>query len=201
MPGAIPYEPSDATPIDTCTPSGVPSAQSRTWSTMALAALMAELSLRAAMIAAPRFCTVLRKSPSSHASSFTAARTVCLAPSAPTTSAWFTSGYCVDEWLPHTMTLRTVATGTLSRSATCAHARLWSRRVRHEKAVAGSSGAAFIATAQLVLAGLPTTSTLTLFLACACSAAPCSLKIEQFFLSRSARSMPSRRGNAPTMMQ
>ena len=42
-PSGTPYEPSDGTDIETQSPSGVPSTQSRMWSTVALAALAAEL--------------------------------------------------------------------------------------------------------------------------------------------------------------
>ena len=45
------------TPIDTQSPSGVPSTQSRTWSIAALAAEAALEAPRASMIAAPRFAT------------------------------------------------------------------------------------------------------------------------------------------------
>jgi hypothetical protein len=50
----------------------------------------------------------------------------------------------------------------------------------------------------LVLAGLPTTSTLTSRLATAFSAAPWAVKIFAFSSSRSLRSMPGPRGLAPT---
>ena len=49
-----------------------------------------------------------------------------------------------------------------------------------------------------VLAGLPTTSTLTLREATLFSAAPCAVKILAFSSSRSLRSMPGPRGRAPT---
>eukprot|EP00967_Tisochrysis_lutea_P122943 scaffold203979_cov36-Tisochrysis_lutea.AAC.2 len=55
--------PSEKTAIETMRPSE-PSDQSRRWSQMALAAEAAEESLRAAMIAAPRFWMVVRNSPS-----------------------------------------------------------------------------------------------------------------------------------------
>src|SRR4051794_32999596 len=57
-PSCTPYEPSDGTAIDTQLPFGVPCAQSRTWSTAALAADAALEEPRASMIAAPRCCTV-----------------------------------------------------------------------------------------------------------------------------------------------
>ena len=95
IPSAIPYEPSDGTDIETQSPSGVPSTQSRMWSTVALAALAAELAPRASMIAAPRCCTVGMKVDSSQAWSFTSSAAFW-----PFTSAWKMSGYWVAEWLP-----------------------------------------------------------------------------------------------------
>ena len=50
----------------------------------------------------------------------------------------------------------------------------------------------------LVLAGLPTTSTLTLRSATSLSALPCAEKICALASSRSLRSMPGPRGRAPT---
>ena len=87
------------------------------------------------------------------------------------------------------------------RERTWKRARLWSRRVRAEKFSLGRSGAQLCAMRQLVLAGLPTTKTLTLREAHWLRAAPCSRKIEAFFSRRSLRSMPGRRGKAPTIRQ
>ena len=49
-----------------------------------------------------------------------------------------------------------------------------------------------------VLAGLPTTSTLTSRFALRAKASPCGLKMPPLAPSRSERSMPSLRGMAPT---
>jgi hypothetical protein len=60
-------------------------------------------------------------------------------------------------------------------------------------------GAHCMAVRQLVFAGLPTTRTLTDLEATVLRYSPCSLKIPQFLARRSLRSMPSLRGNAPSM--
>ena len=65
------------------------------------------------------------------------------------------------------------------------------------KRSAGMSGACVRAISELVLAGLPTTSTLMSSAAPALSASPCGLKIAPLASSRSARSMPFERGRAP----
>ena len=62
----------------------------------------------------------------------------------------------------------------------------------------GTPSAFDIAIRQLVLAGLPTISTLTSFAAPAAIASPCGLKMPPFASSRSERSMPGPRGRAPT---
>ena len=62
----------------------------------------------------------------------------------------------------------------------------------------GRSGADFMAMYAFVLAGLPTTSTLTSRLATSLSALPCTVKISALADSRSLRSMPFERGRAPT---
>ena len=62
----------------------------------------------------------------------------------------------------------------------------------------GTPSAFDIAIRQFVLAGLPTTSTLTSSAAPALIASPCGLKIAPFASSRSERSMPLVRGRAPT---
>lgn len=110
------------------------------WSTIALAADMADDSLRAFSIAAPRLCTVynmmtsykqmqaiknlplrcnftLIKSPFSQASSLTAAYT-CWQSVPRHTIACDTSGNCVEEWLPHMITFLTALGFTPSLSAT-----------------------------------------------------------------------------------
>ena len=102
------------------------------------------------------------------------------------------------EWLPQIVICFTSATGTPSFWATWVMARLWSRRVIAVKQRGSSSAALFIAMSALVLAGLPTTSTLTSRRAERESASPCGLKIPPLADSRSDRSMPCLRGIAPT---
>src|SRR6266850_5772842 len=111
-------------PIVTQSPSREPWVQSRTWSMAALAALAAEERPRASMMAAPRFCTIGMKVFSSQAWSLIIGQTFF-----PSASAWNTSGYCVAEWLPQTVTLRIVATGLPILCASCEVARLWSSRI------------------------------------------------------------------------
>ena len=60
------------------------------------------------------------------------------------------------------------------------------------------SGALFMAMKALVLAGLPTTKTLTLREATAFKALPCAVKMAPLIASNSARSMPGPRGREPT---
>ena len=62
----------------------------------------------------------------------------------------------------------------------------------------GMSGAFDFAIKQLVLAGLPTTSTLMSSAACAFSTSPWGLKMPPLASSRSLRSIPLVRGFAPT---
>ncbi len=78
----------------------------------------------------------------------------------------------VGEWLPHTLMLVMSVTGTASLLASWAIARLWSRRIIAVKRSRGMSGALDIAIRQLVLAGLPTTSTFTSSAAPSLSALP-----------------------------
>ena len=80
--------------MDTQSPSGVEPIQSRMHSTVALAAEAAEEAPRASIMAAPRLATVGMNSFSIQASS---TRLVAFWPA---TSAWKTSGYWVEEWLP-----------------------------------------------------------------------------------------------------
>mmetsp|Transcript_38691 Transcript_38691/g.95229 ORF Transcript_38691/g.95229 Transcript_38691/m.95229 type:complete len:233 (+) Transcript_38691:603-1301(+) len=165
---------------------------------MALAADMAEESLRALMMAAPRSCTVLMNSPCSHGVSPTASITSLSTP--PTlTLAKLTSGYWVDEWLPQIVAPVTAEAGTRMRMAICDCALLASSRVSAVKFSAGMLGAHCCATHELVLAGLPTTTTFTFLLATSLRRRPCTLKMLQFFWSRSLRSMPGPRGKAPSM--
>ncbi len=89
---------------DSNVPSGVPNTQSRIWSTAALAAEAALDAPRAAIIAAPRPCTVgikvSRVQPSS-----TSSGAAC-----PFTVACDRSGTWVLEWLPQMITPCTSAT-------------------------------------------------------------------------------------------
>src|SRR5437763_1651677 len=187
-PSGMSYEPSEATPIDTQRPP-LPLTQSATWSIAALAAEPALEAPRASMIAAPRLPTLGRKSFSIQAwSSTTAAACV------PFTLAWNRLGYIVGEWFPHTPMSVTSVTAAPTWEASWATARLWSRRIIDVKRSRGMSGALRIAIRQLVLAGLPTTSTRTSSAARSLSALPCTVKILPFSESSSARSMPLVRG-------
>src|SRR3990170_3516119 len=141
----------------------------------ALAALAAEDRPRAAMMAAPRFCTVGMKLVSSQAWSLIIGQTFL-----PSASAWNRSGYWVAEWLPHTIIFFTNTTSFLIFCATCETARLWSRRIMPVNWLGLRLGAFFIAIRQLVFAGLPTTSTLTSRFATRSSALPCGEKILPF---------------------
>src|SRR5487761_2562376 len=161
----------------------------------ALAALAAEDRPRAAMMAAPRFCTVGMKLVSNHVWSLIIGQTFL-----PSASIWNTSGYWVAEWLPQTIALRRLVTGLLIFAPICDSERLWSRRIMPVNWRGDRRGAFFIAISALVLAGLPTTSTLTLRLATAFSALPCGTNIAPLASSRSLRSMPAVRGRAPTRM-
>src|SRR3989440_4349062 len=100
-------------------PSREPESQSRTWSIAAFAALAAEDRPRASMTAAPRFCTVGMNVDSSHDWSLIIGQSFL-----PSASAWKTSGYCVAEWLPQTVTLRMDETGLPTLDASCEVARL-----------------------------------------------------------------------------
>ena len=91
------------TPIETQSPSGVPSTQSWTWSIAALAAEAALEAPRASMIAAPRLATLGMNSSAIQASSSTASQAL-----SPSTLALTRSGYWVVEWLPQTVMLVTV---------------------------------------------------------------------------------------------
>ena len=104
----------------------------------------------------------------------------------------------VGEWLPQTIIFSIAPTGLPVLAASCDSARLWSRRSIAVKFFAGRRGADFIAIQALVLAGLPTTSTLMSRDATALIALPCSMNIFAFSISRSLRSMPGPRGLAPT---
>ena len=104
----------------------------------------------------------------------------------------------VGEWLPHTAMLVTSDTCAPVLAASCPTARLWSRRVIAVKRSRGTPSALLIAISAFVLAGLPTTSTLTSSAAPAAIASPWGLKMPPLASSRSARSIPLVRGRAPT---
>ena len=179
--------------METQSPSGVPSAQSRMCSMVAFAAEAADDEPRAAMMAAPRLATVGMKSFSSHSWSPTASAAFL-----PATSALNRSGYCVAEWLPQIVIFLMSVTGTSSFAASCEMARLWSRRVRALKRSLGMSGALLIAISALVLAGLPVTRTRMSSAATSLRALPCAVNSAPLADSRSPRSMPAVRGRAPT---
>ena len=148
------------------------------------------------MMAAPRVWTVGMKVSATQASSPMASQA-----EPPFTVACTTSGYCVAEWLPQMVMFLTSATCTPVFWATCVSARLWSRRIIAVKRSFGTSGAECMAMRALVLAGLPTTSTLTSSAARSLMALPCTVKMAPLASSRSPRSMPLVRGRAPTSMQ
>ena len=96
IPAGTPYEfPSLMTPILVYFPGVVPNQRSWTWSQAAAAALAAEDFPMTEMISAPLFWTLVRKGPSSQASSLTTSRS-----DLPPTVALKVSGYWVAEWLP-----------------------------------------------------------------------------------------------------
>src|SRR5471032_447147 len=123
----------------------------------ALSALPAEDSPRAAMMAAPRFCTVGMKLVSSQAWSLIRGHAFL-----PSASTWNRSGYWVAEWLPQTIIFLRLVTGFAILAPICDSERLWSRGIIPENCRGDRPGAFFIAISALVLAGLPTTSTFTL---------------------------------------
>ena len=92
----------------------------------------------------------------------------------------------------------TSETGTPRRCASWLLARLWSRRVIAVNRPGSRSGALRIAINALVLAGLPTTNTLTSRLAERDRAWPWGWKIPPLAERRSLRSIPALRGIAPT---
>src|SRR3954469_1432764 len=156
-------------------PSCVPATPSRTWSTGAVAGGAGEDRPRASMMAAPRFCTVGMNVLSSQAWSLIIGQTFL-----PSASHWKRSGYWVAEWFPQTVIFLTEESGLPTFCATWLMARLWSRRIIPVNWVGFRLGALFIAIRQLVLAGLPTTSTLTLRLATLSSALPCGPNLLAF---------------------
>ena len=165
----------------------------RTESMTALAAEAADDAPRASMIWAPRCCTVVMNSPRSH-SMLSMTSTAGL----PSMAVFSKSGNCVDEWLPQMAMPVTDATGAPALRARRLRARFWSRRVMAKKRSSGISGAWARAMRQLVLHGLPTTTTRTSEAAWAAMASPWGPKIPPLMVSRSLRSMPALRGTDPT---
>src|SRR5581483_6763303 len=156
----MPYSPLLATATDTQSPSGVAVRTPTTLSMAALAADAAEDWPRASMMAAPRFCTVVMKSPCSQAVS-----EITSVARLPPMRALPKSGNWVAEWLPQMATLVTSETGTPAFLASWVLARFWSSRVMANQRSAGTSGACERAMRQLVLQGLPTTRMRTSLLA------------------------------------
>src|SRR3954468_9161982 len=111
----------------------------------ALAADAAEDAPRASMIAAPRLPTVGMYSSAYHVSSETTSAAL-----RPPTFALNRSGNIVGEWLPHTVMLVMSDTAAPDLRASCAIARLWSRRVIAVNRSRGTSPAALIAISALV---------------------------------------------------
>src|SRR4051812_16491322 len=134
-PSGTPYEPSEATAIDTQSPSAEPSSQSRAASIVADAAEAAEEEPRASMIAAPRLATVGMKSSSIQDWSPTTSAAL-----RPPISAWKTSGYCVAEWLPQIVIFLMSETEAPVFAASCEIARLWSRRGSAPNPAPGGAG-------------------------------------------------------------
>ena len=174
-------------------PSGVGVVSERTVSRTALAADAADDSPRASMIAAPRFCTVEMNPPSNHSVSVITSGT-----GLPSMRALAKSGNWVAEWFPQMATLLTAETGTPAFLASWDLARFSSSRIMANHRSAGTSGAADRAIRQLVLHGLPTTSTRTSEAACSAIAAPWGLKMPPFTPRSSPRSIPAFRGIDPT---
>jgi hypothetical protein len=85
----------------------------------------------------------------------------------------------------------------LNFASSIPRSRSWSRRVRHVKLLAGILGAKRMATRQFVFAGLATTTTRTLRFAKRSRPSPCWRMMGTLRLMRSARVMPSLRGNPP----
>ena len=164
-----------------------------TESIAALAADAAEESPRALITAAPRCWTVFTNSPVSQSWSPMTSGT-----GLPPISALRASGNWVAEWLPQTARLVTSSGPTPAFAASSPLPRFWSRRIIANQRSAGTSGALLRAMRQLVLHGLPTTSTWTPAAATSPMTRPCSEKIFAFTPSRSLRSIPSLRGIAPT---
>src|SRR5262245_33891079 len=100
------------------------------------AADAAEEAPRASMMAAPRWATVGMKVSAIQAWSLTTS-----AAFRPAISAWKMSGYWVAEWLPQIVIFVMSPTDAPVLAASCALARLWSRRVSAVNRSRGMSGA------------------------------------------------------------
>src|SRR4029079_3305679 len=120
--------PSERTAIETQSPSGLPSSQSRAALVVADAADAAEEAPRASMIAAPRLATVGMKSFSIQDWSPTVSAAFL-----PPISAWKMSGYWVAECWPQIVIFWMSVTEAPVFAASCEIARLWSSRVSAEK--------------------------------------------------------------------
>jgi hypothetical protein len=182
-----------ATATETQSPFAVAVRRPTTVSMAADAAEAADDEPRASMMAAPRFCTVVMKSPRSQAASV-----MTSVAGLPPISALAKSGYWVAEWLPQIATREMSRMSTPALRASCALARFSSSRVMANQRSAGTPGALDRAIRQFVLQGFPTTRMRTSEAALAAMASPCGLKIPPFTLSRSPRSMPALRGTEPT---
>lgn len=110
----------------------------------------------------------------------------------------YRSGDIVGEWLPHTTTFLTSFTVDLVFYATCHTALSWSSLVIAQKFYFGRSFAWVAAIKQFVLAGLPTTSVLTLRLAYSLSAFPWGINILAFSSNKSPLYIFFPLGLAPT---
>src|SRR5450756_902356 len=191
-PSGVPYSPLLHTASDVQSPWGVAERMLFTESMTALAADAADERLRASITAAPRFWTVLMKSPLSQAWSLITSK----AGRSPIRELR-ASGYWVAEWLPQIAMLVTEATGAPAFFASCVLARFSSRRVMANHRSAGTSDALERAMRQLVLQGFPTTRLRTSRAALAWMALPCGAKMPPLMARRSPRSIPALRGTEP----
>ena len=118
----------------------------------------------------------------------------------PPIVACHASGNCVEEWLPQMARSRTVATGTPAFADSCERPRLSSSIViaNHRSRAMPWRAAAVEPMSAFVLHGLPTTSTRQSSAALRAIDSPCPVKMPPLMPSRSLRSIPSRRGTAPT---
>ncbi len=118
----------------------------------------------------------------------------------PAIVALVKSANIVGEWLPKMMMSSTSVRATPAFCASWACARFWSSRVIAVKRSGPRRLAWAAAIMQLVLHGLPTTTTRASSEATSSMALPWPTKILPLSFSRSARSMPGPRGLEPTRM-